>query len=106
MFQTKRNAPEPPQDTDPNLVFSPDSKTYKSVREKSASKPRKNLRRSMSVGEGSRKTVHKSAYNEEQSSKYNVVTNVKAEEVRMSVNEKIQVFSPCVSSVLYGCYQN
>ena len=77
-----------------DLIFSPNSKSYKSVREKKSAKPRKTMRRSMSFSEGQlpQMTMHKSGYNEEASSKYNVVTTcVATEEDKMSNSEKIKV---------------
>eukprot|EP00794_Sanderia_malayensis_P018604 gene18604-20475_t len=59
-----------------DVMFSPNSKTYKSVREKkSTPKPKKTMRRSMSFSEGHPPPqIQKSGYNEEASSRYNVVT--------------------------------
>ncbi|XP_065064400.1 anillin-like [Rhopilema esculentum] len=60
------------------VIFSPNSQAYKSVREKKVSKGRKGMRRSMSFSEGQSPiipVIHKSGYNEEMSSKYNVVTS-------------------------------
>lgn len=59
------------------MTFSPNPKTCKSVREKKLAKGRKGMRRSVSFSEGQSPVVpiiHKSGYNEEASSKYNVVT--------------------------------
>lgn len=74
------------------MVFSPNSSSYKSVREKKSTKPRKNMRRSISFSEGHPPPTHKSGYNEEASSRYNVVTNcvTTAEEENKSNFDKIK----------------
>jgi len=73
--------PDPVVDVLSKAAFSPNSQAYKSVREKKANTNRKGMRRSMSFSEGQSPVVpiiHKSGYNEEASSKYNVVTNCHA----------------------------
>ena len=73
--------PGPVGDVVSKTAFSPNSQAYKSVREKKAHANRKGMRRSMSFSEGQSPVVpiiHKSGYNEEASSKYNVVTNCQA----------------------------
>ena len=90
----------PVDDVANDLVFSPNSQTYKSVREKKATKGRKGMRRSMSFSEGQSQIVpiiHKSGYNEEASSKYNVVTNCRTpghNEIQ-STSDKIKVINSC-----------
>ncbi len=75
------------------MVFSPNSKTYKSVREKKSTKSKKTMRRSMSFSEGRPPQMHKSGYNEEASSRYNVVTTCMSsdKEENVSNSEKIKV---------------
>ena len=90
----------PIDDVANELVFSPNSQSYKSVREKKVTKGRKGMRRSMSFSEGQSTimpVIHKSGYNEEASSKYNVVTNCRApaHNETQSTSDKIKVINSC-----------
>ena len=98
---------KPINDAANELIFSPNSKSYQSVREKKTTKSsRKGMRRSMSFSEGQSPIVpviHKSGYNEEASSMYNVVTNcgtpVRDEEKSTSDKVKVRTSSKiCVDS--------
>ena len=89
--------PDPVVDVLSKAAFSPNSQAYKSVREKKANTNRKGMRRSMSFSEGQSPVVpiiHKSGYNEEASSKYNVVTNchAPAHDEAQNSSDKIKVF--------------